>query len=72
MRRWCVIASTIVGTACSAAKPQPGRGACDPRETDLTGRFSADRTRFDGDETLVFGPPSARSTVRRRWILHKP
>jgi hypothetical protein len=47
-------------------------GPCDFREADLTGHFSADRTHFDADETLLFGPPSARSTVVRHWSIQKP
>ena len=41
---------------------------CPFREATLTGRFDATFSRFDADETLVWGTPGAETIVHRRWI----
>lgn len=51
---------------------EPSRAGCDFREVDLAGHFSPDRSHFDADETLIFGPPSARTTIVRHWSIQKP
>jgi hypothetical protein len=40
---------------------------CELRGGRLTGHFSADHSRFDATETLIWGPSSEERTVTRRW-----
>jgi hypothetical protein len=40
---------------------------CELRGGRLTGYFSADHSRFDATETLIWGPPSEERTVTRHW-----
>jgi hypothetical protein len=37
----------------------------------LTGRFSADFSMFEADETLIWGPPVSETTVYRRWVVSR-
>ncbi len=67
-----IFAGTLNGDAFDASENLVdlgigARGTCDFRRSDLSGRFSADGLEFDATETMLWGPPEARTAIVRHW-----
>lgn len=67
-------AGTLSGedfTATYSSLDDYARWVCQFREAHLTGRFRADFSTFEAQETLVWGAPEHETVVRRRWSVSR-
>lgn len=64
-------AGTLTGQQFTATYSQPASGSCQFKGGTLVGTFSSDFSRFDAEETLVWGEGVGETRVRRRWQAMK-
>jgi hypothetical protein len=78
MRNWPTddvrYSGTLNGVEFTASYSQGDdylKWVCQFKGGTLTGRFSADFSMFEADETLIWGPPVSETTVYRRWVVSR-